>query len=160
MYIINTGGTFNKRYNPIEGSLYVPKDNEAVNSILKHLNISISVRGCIFKDSLEISDKDRHHLVELISSIDNENIIIIHGTDTMCESANYVSQRFSNKNIIFTGAMKPYEIDNIESIINLSMCIGFLSKINTNGVYICMSGIIQKHNEIYKDKKDSVFLGK
>jgi L-asparaginase len=160
MHIINTGGTFNKRYNQIDGSLYVPKDNEAVDSILKHLNININVIGCIFKDSLEISDKDRHQLVELISSIDSENIIIIHGTDTMCKSANYVHKRFKNKNIIFTGAMKPYEIDNIEGIINLSMCIGFLSKINTNGVYICMSGIIKKHNEIYKDKKNSVFLGK
>ncbi len=36
--IINTGGTFNKRYNPIKGQLEVPKDNKALEKIIDSID--------------------------------------------------------------------------------------------------------------------------
>ena len=39
MLILNTGGTFNKRYNPISGELEVAYDNLAVESVLKSLHV-------------------------------------------------------------------------------------------------------------------------
>ncbi|MDQ7068099.1 MAG: hypothetical protein Q9M40_09070 [Sulfurimonas sp.] len=34
MLILNSGGTFNKRYNKINGELEIPFDNHAIESIL------------------------------------------------------------------------------------------------------------------------------
>ena len=56
MLIINTGGTFNKHYNPLKGELEVPKDNIALESILRYCyNTPYTLKAIIHKDSLEMN---------------------------------------------------------------------------------------------------------
>ena len=56
--IINTGGTFNKRYNPLSGELDVPKDSLALDEIISYCyNIDFDVLNVISKDSLDIEYK-------------------------------------------------------------------------------------------------------
>jgi len=157
--IINTGGTFNKRYNPLNGELEVPNDYKAVSDILKKslfINQKIKLIQIISKDSLEFTKDDRKLLLKTIKNSKSKKIIVIHGTDTMHKSAKFISKFIKDKIVIFTGAMKPYEINPIEATSNLMLAIGF-SQNAKEGIYISMHGIVKKYDKIKKDYKKGVF---
>ena len=158
MLIINTGGTFNKRYNPIKGELEVPKDSNALEGILKYLhNLKYEIKNIIHKDSLEIQMSDRKEIVELIANTPCKKILIVHGTDTMEKTAEFLEKHINDKIILLTGAMVPCSIDSIEANANLSMSIGYLLNSNKNGIYISMHGLIDTHNRVFKNKKAGLF---
>ena len=87
----------------------------------------------------------------------SKKIIVIHGTDTMHQSAKFISKFIKDKIVIFTGAMKPYEINPIEATSNLMLAIGF-SQNAKEGIYISMHGIVKKYNKIKKDYKKGIFI--
>ena len=158
--IINTGGTFNKRYNPITGKLEVSNKCEAVQDIFKRalfLNQKFKITQIISKDSLDFTERDRELLLESIKSSSSERIVVIRGTDTMNRSAQFIAEFIKDKVVIFTGAMKPYEIDSVEATANFMLAIGFLQNAE-KGVYISMHGIVEKFDKIAKNYKEGVFL--
>ena len=158
--IINTGGTFNKRYNPISGELEVPADCFAVKNILSKamfFNQKIKITQLISKDSLEFTKKDRKLLLEAIQNSKSDKLIVIHGTDTMHKSSKFVAENMDEKIVVFTGAMKPYEIEKVEAVANLMMGIGFLQNCNVNGVYISMHGVVMEFDKLKKDYKKGFF---
>ncbi|MBU0720569.1 asparaginase [bacterium] len=152
MLILNSGGTFNKRYNPLNGDLEVPYDNEAIEKILFSTNFKYDLAGVIYKDSLEIDTNDRKILASIIAESKEDTFIIVHGTDTMSLTAEFLHEIFKDKKIVLTGAMKPFEIDCIESAFNLGMACGFLKSLESFGVYICMSGHVALWNKIEKNR--------
>jgi len=102
--IINTGGTFNKRYNPLTGVLEVPNDNIALDKIMSSChNVEFEIHNIISKDSLDMDDNDRQMIVETVNETKNENIIIIHGTDTVHLTSAFLKKKVLNKKIIFRG---------------------------------------------------------
>ena len=156
--IINTGGTFNKIYNPIKGELEVPSDYKVVKKIMKKslFQKKYEITQIISKDSLDFTKKDRKLLVKTIKKSKAKKIIIIHGTDTMSKSAKFVAKRIKNKKIVFTGAMKPFEIEKIEAVANLFQAIGCFKNLK-KGIYISMHGICKKFDKIRKNYKKGVF---
>lgn len=152
MLLLNCGGTFNKRYNPIDGVLEVPYDNYAIEQILMKSDAAYQVAGAIYKDSLEMDSEDRKSIANIIAHSSEEAFLIVHGTDTMEKTAEFLAQIFDNKKIVLTGAMKPFEIDPIESTFNLGLACGFLTSLEKSGVYICMSGHIALWNKISKNR--------
>jgi len=158
--IINTGGTFNKKYNQIKGLLEVSSDNEIIKNILNDIyksNKKPSVEGLIYKDSLDINKKDRKKLLKFIDSSNYSKIIIIHGTDTMNKTAKFLSKNINNKKIVIVGSMQPYTLSKIECTGNLMMAMGYINSDIKNNIYICMNGIVKKHNKIKKNYKKAVF---
>ena len=153
MLILNSGGTFNKRYNPRNGELEVPFDNYAVEKILDSFNEEYNLAGVVYKDSLEMDLNDRKMLANIIMESSDDVFIIIHGTDTMHLTAEFLDEIFDDRKIILVGAMKPFEIDNIEATLNLGIALGFSKGSNTNGVYICMNGYVELWNKIEKNKQ-------
>lgn len=157
--ILNTGGTFNKRYNPLKGELEVPTDHKALKKIISSChNIDFEIKDIISKDSLDIKKTDRKTIIDTIKNTKNENIIIIHGTDTIDKTAAYVAKHIKNKNIIFTGAMVPMSIDEVEATMNFSQALGFLNAKVKNGVYLSMHGVVTKHNKLKKNRILGQFL--
>ncbi|ADR34808.1 asparaginase [Sulfuricurvum kujiense DSM 16994] len=156
MLIINTGGTFNKRYDPIKGELFVPNDNQAVESILESLVIDISLQGVIYKDSLEMDAQDRTFLGQTIAASDAQTVIVIHGTDTMDLSAAYIDMLALDKTVVFTGSMVPFSIDPIEATANLSMAIGY-GQHAVRGVHIVMQGVMNSFKQVKKNKSAGKF---
>ena len=152
MLILNSGGTFNKRYNKISGVLEVPYDNYAINKILESVNFDYGLAGVVYKDSLDMDANDRKMLASIIMESQDDTFIIVHGTDTMDLSAEFLSEVFYDKKIILTGAMKPFEIDAIEATLNLGIAIGFCKSLEEHGVYICMNGYVKPWNKIVKNK--------
>lgn len=156
--IINTGGTFNKRYNPIKGELEVPKDSIALENILKYFyNLKYELKNIIHKDSLEMEESDREELVEHIKNSSSDKILIIHGTDTMDKTAEFLEKYISDKTILLTGAMVPYSIDSVEANANLSMAVGYLLHSTKNGIFIAMHGLVDNHKNVYKNREIGVF---
>ncbi len=152
MLILNTGGTFNKRYNPLSGEMEVPFDNLAVDKILSTFTYEVELAGLIYKDSLDMDIDDRKTMAKIIAASTDTHFIIIHGTDTMDLSATFLDEVFDDKVIIFTGAMVPFEIEPIEATANLSMSLGFAASQKEAGVYICMQGSVAKHDKLMKNK--------
>ena len=156
MVILNTGGTFNKRYDPIKGELVVPQDNSAIETILQSLVIDISLQGMLFKDSLEMDNHDRSLLAQTIAQSNEKIIIVVHGTDTMDLSAEHVASLRLEKVVVFTGAMVPFRIDSVEATSNLSMAIGYAQNVS-NGVYIVMQGVMGLYSSVKKNKSAGKF---
>lgn len=163
LIIINTGGTFNKIYEPLTGQLNVSQNNNTIKEILKKVykdEAKIKVDGLIYKDSLEINKQDRRNILNYIKTCNETKIILIHGTDTMKKTAKVLSKFINNKIIIFVGAMEPYSIEQVESSATLFMAIGFLEnskKDSRDGVFICMNGLIKEHYKIKKNYAKGVF---
>lgn len=152
MLILNTGGTFNKRYDPKNGELFVPEDNNAIEAIVSVFTNTIAVRGLIYKDSLDMTTDDRELLGKTINQSDENTILVIHGTDTMDLSARYIASLGLNKVVVFTGAMIPFSIDTIEATANLSMAIGY-ARNASNGVHIVMQGVCGHYDKVIKNRE-------
>ena len=156
MKIINSGGTFNKIYNPLTGTLDVPSNSNAIEKILSTFTYEIEVVGIIFKDSLDMSYEDRETIYQSVLQSE-DNIVIVHGTDTMDKSATYLNDRIDDRVIVFTGAMVPFSIDPIEATANLAMAINFAKTSQKSGIYIAMQGEVAKFHHLKKDKSEGKF---
>ena len=155
--IINTGGTFNKVYNPLTGNLDIEPKANALKAIAKHWLRDFNIINIIGKDSLDINNIDRETLVKTIKESYEESIIIVHGTDTIDKSAKFLDEANLEKEIILTGAMLPYSIDPIEATANFASAYGYLNAINKNGVYISMNGVIKDYISVIKNKEKGYF---
>jgi L-asparaginase len=155
--ILNSGGTFNKKYNSLNGELEIPYNNSVIEEILKSVEFKYDLAGVVYKDSLDMNMDDRKRIAHIIMESSDDTFIIVHGTDTMLLSAEFLSEVFDDRKIVFVGSMRPFEIDNIEASLNLGMAIGFAKALKENGVYICMSGHVEPWQKIYKNKKFGKF---
>jgi L-asparaginase len=159
--VINTGGTFNKVYDPLTGTLKVAPDNRSVEAILRHYygNIETKITAVIHKDSLTFTDADRDLLATAIINAATDNVIVVHGTDTMHQSAAWLDQKGCHgKKVIFVGAMVPYSIQKEEATANFSLAVGFLNAKVPDGIYIAMHGLVGPYRTILKDKAAGRFV--
>jgi len=72
-------------------------------------------------------------------------------------SAEFFDEVFDDRIIVLTGAMKPFEVDNVEASLNFGMAMGFLNAATEAGVYICMSGHIEMWDKIEKNRNIGKF---
>ena len=158
--IINTGGTFNKFYDPVKGKLKVDQGEKALKSLTSKWLCDFEIINIIGKDSLEMSSHDRLELLAVISQSAFNDIIVIHGTDSMELTAEYLADADVEKRIILTGAMVPYSIDPVEATANFASAFGYLQCLNDHGIYIVMNGLFGSYEKIKKDRKHGKFVNK
>jgi L-asparaginase len=157
--ILNIGGTFNKIYNQLNGSLEIKPNNLILEQIINKAKIDfVDIDGLIYKDSLDMDTYDRESLVKYIKHTDYNKIIIIHGTDTIDKTALFLDNNIKNKQIVLVGAMIPYSIDPIEAVANLMCGYGFLLNNMVNNIFISMHGIVKNYKHIIKDRKIGKFI--
>jgi L-asparaginase len=154
--VINSGGTFNKVYNPLNGQLEIqqtalPKLQEAW---LCQLNIVNSVQ----KDSLHMTDNDREKIVQTILNTEADKILLLHGTDTIDQTAQFLDNHIKKKTIVLTGAMVPYSIDTTEASTNFGFAMGFLRAQQHHGTYIAIHGIANHYRYVVKDREKGCFI--
>ena len=152
LIFIQTGGTIDKDYPHTTKGWAFEFGEPATIRILEKLDPSFEfdvITSCQ-KDSLEITDQDRQDLADLINKQDGNKFIITHGTDTMMETATYLSERVGDKLIVITGAMCPERFSNSEAPINLGCAIAAANLIE-KGVFIAMHGIVKTHTEIKRN---------
>ena len=155
--IINTGGTFNKVYNPLTGNLDIEPTGKAIKSIAKHWLSELKIKNIIGKDSLEMTQKDRELIAQTIQNAEETKIIVVHGTDTMDKTADYLNAVNLDKKIILTGAMVPYSIEPVEATANLCSAYGYLIRLEKGGIFISMNGVIKDYKRVVKNKEKGYF---
>jgi L-asparaginase len=155
---IQTGGTIDKDYPKTTKGYAFEFGEPATRRILKKLNPSFKyeILTACQKDSLEITDDDRQHLVELIQQNSSIRIVITHGTDAMIETASFIFSTITNKVIVLTGAMRPEQFSNSDAPINIGGAIAAIQVLET-GVYLFMNGIIKPYDEIKRDMDTGKF---
>ena len=154
---VQTGGTIDKDYPKAIAGYAFEITEPAVKGILSKINPSFDfeIVSLMKKDSLDITDDDRRKLYDTCKSADTDKIIITHGTDTIIETAKYLSA-LKNKTIILTGAFKPEKFKDSDAEFNLGFAIGALNK-SENGVYIAMNGGLFECNKVKRDLSNGRF---
>ena len=155
--IIVTGGTFDKEYNELEGKLFFNKSHVKEMLSLGRSRVKFKIKNLMMIDSLEMTSIDRKIILnECLSSIE-EKILITHGTDTMVETAKFLSSKIKNKTVVLTGAMVPYKFGSSDGMFNLGSAIAFLYTL-PNGVYIVMNGKYFNWNNVRKNRSTGEFV--
>lgn len=151
-----TGGTFDKEYNELNGSLYF-KDTH-LNEMLKlgRSKVPVEIRTLMMIDSVDLTDEDRELIAQNCLKSDESKIIVTHGTDTMVETAKVIAEKVKDKTIVLTGAMIPYKFGSSDGLFNLGSAIAFVQSL-PHGVYISMNGRIFTWDNCRKNKKIGEF---
>lgn len=154
--ILLTGGTIDKDYDKIQGELVLTKSH--INQMLEQARcrLEISVISHILKDSLFMNDDDRKCILNKCLGFSETRIVIIHGTDTMIETANVLDSRIRNKTIILFGAMIPYSFGNSDALFNFGTALAAVQCLPF-GVYIAMNGIVFPCNNVKKNREEGYF---
>ena len=154
--IIVTGGTFDKEYNLISGSLEFTETH--IPEILKlgRCTVDYSIRTLMMIDSLEMSEDDRAIIANSAKKCKHDKIIITHGTDTMSETAKYLAKQNINKTIVLLGAMVPYKFGASDALFNLGSAMAYVQTL-ASGVYIVMNGKHYNWDNVRKNKKTGFF---
>jgi len=155
--IISTGGTFNKVYNPKTGNLDIDKTSHTLKTIASKWLCDFEILNIIGKDSLEMTNHDRLELLSTIHQSNYHNIIIVHGTDTMDVTAEYLADAELEKTIVLTGAMVPYSIDATEATANFASAHGYLNALEKRGVFIVMNGVFGSYEKVKKNRSEGRF---
>ncbi|MCW8821105.1 MAG: asparaginase domain-containing protein [Sulfurovum sp.] len=150
--IISTGGTFNKIYDPIKGEFCIDQASHALEDIASKWLCEFMILNIIGKDSLDMTNHDRLELLATINHSEYHHILIIHGTDTMDVTAEYLSDADLEKLIVLTGAMVPYSVDPVEATANLCSAYGYINALEKEGIYIAMNGVMGPYEKIKKDR--------
>lgn len=159
--IITTGGTFDKLYDPIKGEL-VFRDSQLPRILEQsRCTLDVEVEGPLAIDSLYMNEDQRMKVAELCLRSPENRVVVVHGTDTMVETANVVLSRKAPDDehvIVFTGAMVPYSLERSDAVFNLG-CAESAVQLLPPGVYICMSGRIFRADKVRKDRENGIFVG-
>jgi len=154
--IFVTGGTFDKEYNELNGSLFFKDTHLPEMLTLGRSRVQVDIRTLMMIDSLDITDEDRETIAQNCLKAKEDKILITHGTDTMVETARVLAKKIKNKTIILTGAMIPYKFGSSDGLFNLGGALAFIQTL-PNGVYITMNGRYFKWDNVRKDKKTGEF---
>jgi L-asparaginase len=155
---IQTGGTIDKDYPKTVKGYGFEITKPAVESILKKLPIAFKYKITSFlkKDSQEITEEDRSNLLKFCTRVKEDKIIITHGTDTMIQTAKYLST-IKNKTIILTGAMLPEKFKDSDAGFNLGIALGAIEYLG-RGVYVAMNGRVYRNNKVKRESKTGHFI--
>lgn len=154
-----TGGTFDKEYNLITGELYF-KDTHLPEIFERgRCTLDITVRTLMMVDSLQMTDQDRAIVSNHCQYSDFKHIIITHGTDTMCKTAEAIasSGNMEGKTIVLVGAMIPYKFGmSSDGFFNLGSALAFV-QVLAPGVYIAMHGECFVWDDVRKNRATGYF---
>lgn len=160
--IISTGGTIEKTYDELSGVLA----NKV--SVLDVMLASLELRGVeisrvslMNKDSLEMSAYDHTLIAETAVTLARagEAVVVVHGTDRLAESGERVVEMFGTppRPIVFTGAMRPYELRSTDALQNLTEAL-LAVQLVPPGVYVAMHNQVLAFPGVQKDRGAGTFV--
>lgn len=151
-----TGGTFDKEYNEINGTLFF-KDTHLPEMLrMGRCRLDVTIRTLMMVDSLEMTDGDRELIARNCREVPEDRIVITHGTDTMSETAALLAREVPDKTIVLTGAMIPIAFGSSDGLFNLG---GALTAVQVlpPGCWVVMNGRIFEGTAVRKNRATGVF---
>ena len=160
--IISTGGTIEKTYDELSGVLA----NQV--SVLDVMLASLELRGVdvmrvqlMNKDSLEMSAEDHTLIAETADRMAraSDGVVVVHGTDRLAQSGERLVELFGTpaKPVVFTGAMRPYELRSTDASQNLTEAL-LAVQLLPPGVYVAMHNQVLQFPGVTKDKTAGTFV--
>ena len=105
VHVVSTGGTIEKNYDEKKGALGNNGSviKEIIEKQLRLPYLNLCFHELMAKDSLDLSDEDRHKILRSIVLIANlgDPIVVLHGTDTIQKTVNYFELRGTCKHPFF-----------------------------------------------------------
>ncbi len=157
--IFVTGGTFDKEYNELTGTLAFKTTHLPEMLRLGRSRVDVAVRTLMMIDSLEMTDADRAIVVEHCRQAAESQLLITHGTDTMVETAAALARALppaAGKTIVLTGAMVPYAFGSSDGLFNLGSALSFV-QVLPPGVYLAMNGRCFDWDKVRKNRETGTF---
>ncbi len=154
--IIATGGTFDKQYDPLTGQLIFGAS--VIPSALQRARMTLAYEfePLMALDSLDMLEPQRQQIRDACERSQQTQIVIVHGTDTMRETAEVLGRAELGKSIVLTGAMVPYRIDGSDALFNLGFACA-AATLCAPGVYIAMNGQVFPWHAVHKNRAAGVF---
>lgn len=151
-----TGGTFDKEYDEIHGSLYF-KDTHLSDMLrMGRCRLNVEIRTLMMVDSLEMTAGDRELIARNCLEVPEQRIVITHGTDTMSETAALLAREVPTKTIVLTGAMIPIAFGSSDGLFNLGGALT-AAQVLPAGTWVAMNGRIFEGTSVRKNRDTGVF---
>jgi len=154
--IFVTGGTFDKEYDELRGTLDFRDTHVPEMLKLGRCRLDVSVRTLMMVDSLQMTEEDRATIVDHCRRCEETRILITHGTDTMVETARALMVNPLDKTVVLTGAMVPYAFGSSDGLFNLGSALSFVQVLSP-GVYIAMNGRCFPWDRVRKNRDAGIF---
>ncbi len=153
--IFTTGGTFDKIYFDAKSEFHIGEP--MASALLEEANVTIDyeVESLLKKDSLEMDADDRELIRNAVAGVDNERILITHGTDSMVETAQALKD-LSDKTIVLFGAMQPARMRYSDAMYNLGFACAAVQLLPP-GVHLAMNGQVFDPRQVAKNRARSRF---
>jgi len=153
--IITTGGTIDKVYYDAE-STYAVGEPQVID-ILRAAGVTIAVASqhLFRKDSLELTDDDRAHILQAVRDALESRILITHGTDTMVQTAKALSV-VPDKTIVLVGSLSPARFKQTDAEFNVGFAFAAVQTLPP-GVYIAMNGHVFRPDKVRKNRSANRF---
>lgn len=156
MRIIVTGGTFDKHYDAIKGELTFKESNLPAILAQARVTVPVAIEINQLIDSLQMTDVHRQSVLQACRNAAETALVVVHGTDTMVETAQVVGRVALAKTVVFTGAMVPYAVQGSDALFNLGFALA-MAQAQPHGAYIAMNGRVFPWNDVRKDRTGGVF---
>ncbi len=154
--IIATGGTFDKFYDLQSGQLLF-RDSVLPAAIARARFAEPPVFEPLMAiDSLDMQDHHRQQILQACERSAERHIVIVHGTDTMRETAEVLGHAALPKTIVLTGAMLPYRVDDSDALFNLGFACA-AAQLGGDGVTIAMNGQLFPWHAVRKNRSAGRF---
>ncbi len=151
-----TGGTFDKEYDEIHGSLYF-KDTHLHEMLrMGRCRLDVEIRTLMMIDSLEMTAADRDLIARNCRDVPEDRIVITHGTDTMAETAVLLAREVPHKTMVLTGAMIPIAFGSSDGLFNLGSALT-AAQILPPGAWVAMNGRVFPGTAVRKNRATGVF---
>ncbi len=154
--ILIAGGTFDKEYDELHGTLYFKDTHLPEMLSLGRCRLDVTIRTVMMVDSLDMTDEDRDLILEQCRKSPENQIVVTHGTDTMVETARLLGSMIKDKTIVLTGAMVPYAFGSSDGLFNLGSALSFAQTL-PRGTYIAMNGRCFRWDNVRKNRELGVF---
>jgi L-asparaginase len=157
--ILVTGGTFDKEYDELRGTLSFKDTHVGEMLRLGRSRVDVVVDTLMMIDSLDMTDADRGVIVERCRTAKESRLLVTHGTDTIVDTARALATSrppLAAKTVVLTGAMVPYAFGSSDGLFNLGSALSFVQALPA-GVYVAMNGRCFPWNRVRKNKGTGVF---
>lgn len=116
------------------------------------LLFTYDIQEVVKKDSLDLTDADRHEILEAVEAAPSDKVIITHGTDTIHQTAEALND-VKDKTIVLTGAMLPERFTGSDARFNVGMAVAAV-QFEKPGVYVALYGRVVPWREYEKVKQE------
>ena len=151
LVFLSCGGTIEKIYLPEAGRLGFDRSRVADWAERCRITAPWRAETVMLIDSLEMVDHDRQQLAQKIAQTPESKIVVLHGTDTMAESARTTMlHRKEHQTIVFTGAMIPASLGQSDALFNFGFACAAVQFLQA-GTFIAMNGKVFPADRAHKN---------